>query len=425
MATILFILFISMMALGVPIFISLALGSIGALQITGQFDFVIGVHRLVSGIDSYVQLAIPFFILAGGIMNSGSITKRLFRLAKAISNPIPGNLGHANVVASIIFAGKTGSAVADAGGVGQICTEAMIDDGYDPDFSAAITASSSIIGPITPPSIPLVVFGAMAEVSIGALFLAGIVPGAMIGISLMILIYIFSVRRNYPKGKFNLWELLVSYKGAFLSLLAPLIIMIGMFTGFITPTEAAAVAVVYAFVLSFILYRDITWKKLYKTILDASVSTATITIILGAAAAFSWIIAIEGIPQALTGQLLAITTNPWVILLLLNITLLIIGMFMEALSLLTILVPFLVPILMHTTIDPVHMGIVVVLNLMIGLVTPPAGICLFVVSKYKGVSLERLYKEILPFLIPLIIVLFIVTYFPQLVLWLPGLIFGR
>jgi tripartite ATP-independent transporter DctM subunit len=246
----------------------------------------------------------------------------------------------------------------------------------------------------------------------------------MIAISLMILIYIFSAKRNYPKGKFSLKELLTAYKGAFLSTLAPIIIMVGMFTGYITPTEAAAVAVIYAFFLSFILYRDVSLKKLYKTILDASVSTATITIILGAAAAFSWIIAIEGIPQALTAQLLSLTQNPLVILLLLNIALLVIGMFMESLSLLTILVPFLIPIVAGTAIDPVHMGIVVVLNLMIGLVTPPAGICLFVVSKYKGVRLEKLYKEILPFLIPLIIVLLIVTYFPAIVLWLPRMFFG-
>jgi len=424
MATMLFLMFVGMMAIGVPIAISLGFSAVGALAITGQFPYVIGIHRIVSGIDSYVQLAIPFFILAGGLMNSGSITRRLFRLAKAISNPIPGNLGHANVVASIIFAGKTGSAVADAGGIGQICTEAMTDGGYDPNFSASITASSSIIGPITPPSIPLVVFGAAAEVSIGALFLAGIIPGFMIGISLMILIFYFSVKRNYPKDKFDVVELGASFKGAFLSLMAPVIIMAGMFTGLITPTEAAAVAVVYAFILCFLIYRDVSLKKLYKTILDASVSTATITMILGAAAAFSWIIAMEGIPQALTSWLLGITQNPLVILLLLNISLLIIGMFMESLSLLTILVPFLIPIISATGIDPVHMGLIVVLNLMIGLVTPPAGICLFVVSRYKGVSLEILYKEILPFLIPLIIVLLIVTYFPPVVLWLPSLVFG-
>lgn len=423
MATILFLLFILFMAIGVPIAISLGFSAVVALLVTGNFPYVAGIHRLVSGIDSYVQLAIPFFILAGGLMNSGSITKRLFRLAKAITNPIPGNLGHANVIASIIFAGKTGSAVADAGGVGQICTEAMIDEGYDPNFSAAITASSSIIGPIIPPSIPLVVFGAMAEVSIGALFLGGLIPGALIGISIVGMIYYFSKKRNYPKGDFSLKELLISFKRAFLSLMAPIIIIVGMFTGFITPTEAAAVAVVYAFILCAILYRDITLKKLYQTILDAAVTTATITIILGAAAAFAWIIAIEGIPQAITGWLLDITTNPMVILLLLNITLLIFGMFMESLSLLTILVPFLVPIMAATGINPVHMGLVVVLNLMIGLVTPPAGICLFVVSKYKGVSLELLFKEILPFLIPLLIVLLLVTYVPSIVLWLPNLFF--
>jgi tripartite ATP-independent transporter DctM subunit len=426
MGTILLIVFAILMAIGVPIAVSLGLGAAAAIIFTGKFSVLAAFHRMISGIDSYILIAIPFFILAGQLMNTGGITKKLFRFATALVGHIPGGLGHANVVASIIFAGMSGSAVADAGGLGQVEMKAMTDEGYDKEFSAAVTCASATIGPIIPPSIPIVVFGAAAEVSIGALFLGGFIPGLLLGLTTMVLVYLISVKRKYPTIKgFNLHEVWEAFKEAFFPLLTPVIIIGGIMGGVFTPTEAAAVASVYAFILGFVFYREISVKDLQKIILDTVVTSATVLFIIGAAAAFSWVIAMEGIPQAVAKWLLSITTNKYVIIFLLNIVFLILGMFMESLSVLLITVPFLMPLISAVGINPVHLGVMVVLNLMIGLSSPPVGMSLFVCSKIAGVKLERLYKEMMPFLIPLLISLAIISYFPDTVLMLPRLVLGK
>lgn len=421
-ALLLITLFLFMMFVGVPIAFSLALSSIVTVIITGNFTITAIIHRMISFASSYTLLAIPFFILAAKLMNTGGITRRIFRAATAWVGRVPGGLGHSNILASLIFSGMSGSAVADAGGLGQIEIEAMKKEGFDSDFSAAVTCASATIGPIIPPSIPIVVYGMMTEVSVGSLFVGGIVPGLLLAIATSILIYIISVKRKYPVNQFNWNEVLNSTIDAFFSLLTPVIIIGGIWSGVFSPTEAAAVASCYAFFLSVIIYREIKLKDVYKIIAETVRDSAGIMVVICGAAAFSWLVAMFGFTQWFSTALGSLTENKYLILLFLNIAFLIIGMFMEALAAMTITIPFLIPIMDLYDIDPVHLGIVLVLNLMIGLSTPPVGTSLFITAKIADISIERIYKAILPFLIPLIIVLFLITYIPDLVIWLPNLV---
>ena len=425
MGFILLICFAVLMAIGVPIAVSLGLSTALSIMITGQYNLITVFHRAISGVDSYILLSIPFFILAGQLMNTGGITRKIFKFATCLVGRIPGGLGHANIVASIIFSGMSGSAVADAGGLGQIEMQAMTDEGYDPEFSAAVTTASATIGPIIPPSIPMIVYGAAAEVSVGALFLGGFIPGILLGLTSMVLVFIISLKRHYPRSDhFSIKEVAVSFKESFLSLMTPVIIIGGILGGIFTPTEAAVVATVYAFILGVFVYKEIKMKDLTHIMVSTIITAASVIFIISSATSFSWIIAMEGITMKVANFLLSVTTNKYVILLLLNIIFLVLGMFMESLSILLITVPFLMPLVHQVGLSPVHLGVVLVLNLMIGLSTPPVGMSLFVSSKIAKVSLESLYKEILPFLIPLILVLLIITYVPDTVLWLPKVFLG-
>lgn len=414
-------LFMVLMILGVPIAFSLALSAIITVVTTGNFTVTAIIHRMIGNSSSYTLLAIPFFILAAKLMNTGGITRRIFRAASAWVGHIPGGLGHANVVASVIFSGMSGSAVADAGGLGQVEVEAMRKDGFDDDFSAAVTCASATIGPIIPPSIPAVVYGMMTEVSVGSLFIGGIIPGLLLAIACSILIYYISVKRKYPVREFSWKEVGVSTVDAFLSLLTPVIIIGGIWTGVFSPTEAAAMATCYAFFLAVIVYREMSLKEVAQAIAETVRDSAGILLIICGAAAFSWLVTMLGLTETFSNALTSLTNNKYVMLLILNIAFLIIGMFMEALAVMTITIPFLIPLMSSFGIDPVHLGIVMILNLMIGLSTPPVGTSLFVCAKVADISIERMYKAILPFLIPLIMVLLLITYVPSLVTWLPSL----
>ncbi len=418
---VLLVLFALFMVGGVPIAISLSFSAIMTVVLTHQFSIVAIIHRMIGSANSYTLLAIPFFILAAKLMNTGSITKRIFRAASAWVSAIPGGLGHANVVASIIFSGMSGSAVADAGGLGQIEIQAMEEEGFDSDFSAAVTVASATVGPIIPPSVPMVVYGMMAEVSVGKLFMGGFLPGLLLGLTTMVLIFFISEKRGYPKHKFSMKEVMVSTKEALLSLLTPVIIIGGIWGGIFSPTEAAVVAVGYSFILSVLVYRELGLKAVWKELKSAAIDSATILFIITGAASFSWLVAMLGVTNSIASFLTSITDNSYLILLIINLAFLGLGMFMEALSVLTITVPFLVPLMSAYNIDPVHLGVVIVLNLMIGLATPPVGTSLFICSRMANISIEKMYKAILPFLIPLLLVLFAITYIPQLVLWLPNM----
>ncbi len=415
-------LFLGLMVCGVPIGFSLSISALITAMATGQFSPTAIVHRMIGNSSSYTLLAIPFFILAAKLMNTGGITSRIFRAASAWVGSIPGGLGHANVVASVIFSGMSGSAVADAGGLGQIEVDAMKEQGFDAEFSAAVTCASATIGPIIPPSVPMVVYGMMTGVSVGSLFIGGVIPGLLLALACSILIYIMAKKRNYPTQPFSWKEVGDSTREALLSLLTPVIIIGGIWTGIFSPTEAACVASVYAFILSVLVYKGMTKAEVFEAIKQTVSESAAILLIICGAAAFSWLVTMMGMTEALAESLTKLTTNKYVMLLIINIAFLIIGMFMEALATLTITIPFLIPLMTAFDISPLHLGVVLVLNLMIGLCTPPVGTSLFICAKVADISIERMYKCILPFLIPLIAVLFLITYVPGFVTWLPGLL---
>ena len=413
--------FLLLMVLGVPIAFALSISALFTCMVTGQFQPLAIFHRLIGNASSYTLLAISFFILAAKLMNTGGITRKIFRACSAWVGGIPGGLGHANVVASIVFSGMSGSAVADAGGLGQIEIDAMNKEGFDPDFSAAVTAASATIGPIIPPSIPMVVYGMMSDVDIGQLFIGGVTPGLLLAVATSILVFFIAKKRHYPVHKFSWKEVGKSTKEAFLSLRTPVIIIGGIWTGIFSPTEAACIAATYAFILSVIVYRELGWKDVAKALVETARDSAGILCIICGAASFSWLVTMLGITQAMSNALVSLTDNKYVMLLILNIAFLLIGMFMEALAAMTITLPFLIPLMGVYGIDPLHLGVVLVLNLMIGLCTPPVGTSLFICAKSAGITIEKMYKAILPFLVPLIIVLFMITYIPSLVTWLPSL----
>lgn len=418
----LMVLFLGLMVCGVPIAFSLSISALVTAMATGQFSATAIVHRMIGNSSSYTLLAIPFFILAAKLMNTGGITSRIFRAASAWVGSIPGGLGHANIVASVIFSGMSGSAVADAGGLGQIEVDAMKEQGFDAEFSAAVTCASATIGPIIPPSVPMVVYGMMTGVSVGSLFIGGVIPGLLLAVACSVLVYIMAKKRNYPVQPFSWKEVGESTKGALLSLLTPVIIIGGIWTGIFSPTEAACVASVYAFILSVLVYKGMTKAEVIEAIKQTVSESAAILLIICGAAAFSWLVTMMGMTEALAHFLTGLTTNKYLILLILNIAFLIIGMFMEALATLTITIPFLIPLMTAFDISPLHLGVVLVLNLMIGLSTPPVGTSLFICAKVADITIEKMYKCILPFLIPLLLVLFLITYVPGLVTWLPGML---
>ena len=415
------VVFVVLLVIGVPISISIGASAVLGCMSLGYNLVVIG-KQMVAGVDSFLLIAVPLFILAGNLMNAGKITEKIFDTAKELVGWIPGGLAHANVVASIIFAGMSGSAVADAGGLGAIEMEAMTNNGYDKDFSGAVTAASSVIGPIFPPSIPLIIYGSVASVSVSELFMGGVVPGVLMGLLIMIMIYYFAVKRHYERVPFRVKQLLKQFLGSILALITPLIILSGFTLGWFTPTEASSIAVLYSFLIATFVYKTMNVKTFIKCLKDSAISSANTLFIIGTSTLFTYVMAKEGISSQIAGFVLGISSNPAIILLVINILLLLLGMVMEPGAILTLMLPVLLPIANGLGLNLVHFGVMVVLNLMIGQVTPPFGVCLFVISDVNKLKLERLYKSILPFLVPLIATLLLVTYIPGLVTWLPSVL---
>lgn len=417
--TVLFILLAVFLVAGVPVAVSLGLSSLVYIMIKGLPDVLL-IHRMIGGIDSFPLLAIPFFILAGHLMNTGGITTKIFTFARSLVGWLPGGLGHVNVGASVIFAGMSGAAVADAGGLGNVEIKAMREAGYDTDFSVGVTAASSTIGPIIPPSLPLVIYGVMASVSIGELFAAGLIPGLLMAVSLMVMVAWYAWRRDYPRdNRVSIGNIGKSFQQAALPLMTPIIIVGGIATGVFTPTEAAVAAVCYALFLGLVVYRSLSWKHLVRVSMDTIQTSASILMIVASAAVFAWILTSEQVATKLGGALLGVTDNKHVLLIIMMLIVLLIGLFMETIAAITILVPVLMPIALSVGIDPVHLGILLILNLMLGLLTPPVGMVLFVLSEVSGVKFERCVKATMPFLVPLIAVLLLITFIPEIALWLP------
>ena len=413
------IAFVLLLVIGVPISISIGASAVLGCLSLGYPLVVIG-QKMVSGIDSFLLIAVPLFILAGNLMNAGKITEKIFDTAKELVGWIPGGLGHANVVASIIFAGMSGSAVADAGGLGAIEMEAMKKNGYDEDFAGAVTAASSVIGPIFPPSIPLIIYGSVASVSVDQLFMGGVVPGLLMGVLLMVMVLYFAIVRRYERHPFRLRALIRQFLGSIPALITPVIILCGFVVGWFTPTEASSIAVIYSLLIALFLYRTLDWKSFKKCLKDSAISSANTLFIIGTSTLFTYVMAMEGISRQFADVILGISSNPNVVLLVINVLLRVLGMVMEPGAILTLMLPVLLPIANGLGLDLVHFGVMVVLNLMIGQVTPPFGVCLFVISDVNKLKLERLYRSILPFLVPLILTLILVTYIPGIVTALPN-----
>jgi tripartite ATP-independent transporter DctM subunit len=413
-----------MLVLGLPVAIALAGSSAIFIIVNGSPPPMVVAHRMINGVDSFPLLAVPFFILAGNLMNTAGITERIFNFALALVGWMRGGLGHVNVGASVIFAGMSGAAVADAGGLGAIEIKAMRDAKYDVKFAVGITAASSTIGPIIPPSLPMVIYGVVSGASIGQLFVAGFIPGMLMAGSLMIMIAIIARRKGFGRDQPFYWSVLWStFQRAFLSLMTPIIIVGGILSGAFTPTEAAVAACAWALFLGLIVYRTLTLPRFLRVSFDTIETTAVVLIVVGASAIFAWILTSNRVPEQFAIGLLAISDRPWVLLLLINLILLVVGCFMETVAAITIMVPVLLPIAITLGIDPVHFGVIMVLNLMLGLLTPPVGMVLYVLARVAKIPFEQCVVGTAPFLIPLVIVLLLVTFIPGITMWLPTLIY--
>ncbi len=408
-----------------PIAFALGLSALVYLSFFSTVPLILIAQKMFTSVDSFPLVSIPLFILAGGLMEYGGISKRLIDFACNMVGYMIGGLAHVSIVASMFFAGISGAAVADTAAVGSVLIPAMKNRGYHASFAAALQACAGTIGVMIPPSIPLIFYGVLAGTSISKLFLGGAIPGFIMGGTLMAIAYFISKKRDYPREDFlGFKELWSSFRASFFALLMPVIVLGGIIGGIVTPTEAAVIAVIYALFLGLVVYRELKIVRLPQVFEKAMINTTQVMFIISVASVFSWIITRELIPQQIATMLGSLSSNPWVIMLLLNVMLLIVGTFLDIGSSLIIFVPVLMPIIKGLGIDPVYFGVVMIVNLAIGMVTPPLGVCLFVACGIAEIDLETIVKDLWPFLIGMIAVLLLITYFPVLVMWLPNLLMG-
>lgn len=419
----LFVSLILLFLINVPIALAIALAALAAFWVQGDFSLMMVVQRLYAGTDSFPLMAVPLFMFAGVLMEAGGISRRVVNLAQALVGWLPGGLAAVAIVSAMFFAGISGSAAADTAAVGTILIPAMVKRGYEPGFAGAVQASGGSIGVVIPPSIPMIIFGFLTGASIGKLFAAGILPGLLTGASLIVVSTVLSIRRKYGTlERFSLHRLRRAFLDAKWALGAPIVILGGILGGIFTATESAAVATIYALVVGLFIHRQLSWNQLPELFIRATLTASVILFIIATASIFSWLMAIEDVPATLAGELLSITTNSTLLLILINALLLVAGTFVETTASLILLVPVLIPIVPQLGIDLVQLGAIVVVNLSIGMLTPPLGICLIVSCSIAECRLERVVGNILPFLLVLIIDLFLITFWSPLTLWLPGLI---
>ncbi len=422
MALFLFVVLLILFLINAPIFLAIAVSSILSLLFFSDFPLIMVTQRMVNAVDSFPLMAVPLFMLAGALMDVGGISRRIVNFAESLVGWLPGGLAAVAVVASMFFAGISGSAAADTAAVGALLIPSMIKKGYKDSFSAAIQASGGSIGVIIPPSIPMIIYGFITGTSISKLFAAGIFPGILMGITLIIVAIIMSIKSGYgSEVAFSIKNVIKNFKEAFWSLGAPIIILGGILGGIFTATEAAAVAVIYGFIVGKFIYKELDFKQLPKLLVDSAVIASVILFIISTASIFGWIITMENIPQLIGSTLIHISNNPVIILLIINFILLIAGTFVETTVSLILLVPIIMPILPQIGVDPIQMGVIIVTNLAIGMLTPPLGICLIVSCGISKNSIIEVSKAIVPFLAALIIDLMIITFWSPITMFIPSL----
>ncbi|WP_113923682.1 TRAP transporter large permease [Cognataquiflexum aquatile] len=423
MTILLFVVFLLLLVVGFPVAFALGLASFVYILFS-DLPFIVIPQKMYAGLDVFVLLSIPGFVLAGNLMNASGITHRIIQLCNALFGHIRGGLGLANVGASMVFGGISGTAIADTASIGSVMIPAMVKEGYDADFSCAVTATSSTIAPIIPPSLPMIIAGTLTGLSVGKLFIAGIIPGLLLALGLMLVTYIISVKRKYPKNpRVSFLEMAKSFYQAFWAILMTLLILFGIIGGVFTPTEASIVSVVYAMAIGIFVYGELKFRMIPKIILESAKMTASLMVLVGFANLFAWIMTVEEIPQMIAQSLLNITENKILLLLLINLLLLIVGAFMETIASLLILFPVLLGVAVHVGVDPTQFAMIMVMNLVIGLTTPPVGVCLFVASSIGKIPMEKIAKAGLPFLLVSLIVLMLVTFVPGVSLFLPSLFY--
>lgn len=420
-ASIILLLFIVFFT-GLPI--SFSLGIVSLLGVTASdLPAEVVIQRMFTGVDSFPLIAIPLFIFAGGLMFMGGMSTRLVNFSNALIGHLPSGLAMVSVLACMFFAAVTGSAIAATAAIGGLMIPLMVNQGYHAKFAAPLLATAGSIGPIIPPSIPLLVYGVLTNTSVAKLFIGGFIPGILMGLSLMVFSYVIGKRRGYVgrETRAPLKEVVYCAKDAFLALLTPLIIIGGIMTGIYTATESGAIASAYALIIGKFIYRELTWKKVWELLLDTAKTTGIVLIVLSFASLFTWYLTINQVPQTLAAALAAMIDNGFMLLLVINIILLIAGTMIDTISAIVIFVPLFLPLVLKFGIDPVHFGLIVALNLTIGMCTPPVAVCLFVASSIAKISIREMTGDLMPLLIALLIVLAMVTYIPQTVLFLPGL----
>ena len=418
--------FVALFVLGFPVVLAIGIPCIVYILTKGlPVDLI--AQRTLYALDSFPLVAVPVFLFVGSLMNSAGISRYIYQFADTATGRLPGGLAQVNIFGSLIFAGMSGSALADIGGIGRIEIDAMKKKGFSPAFAAAVTSSSAIVGPIFPPSIPLIIYGTVTGVSVIQLLLGGILPGLVCVAMLMLMTGWLAVRRRYPRAarwptSKELWR---DFKPAFPAIAAPVILIVGMLLGYFTPTEIASVTVLYAILISSLFYRELTVKGLLDAAFETIRASAGILLIVAVAALFGWILSVEQVPQLLTGWMLGISTNPYVLLMIVNLLLIVVGMFLDSTTAILVIAPIIAKPLVMAGVDPVHLGMVVVFNLMIGLLTPPMGLALFLVGDIAKVSMKDVLREMAPYYIPLVATLLAITYMPGITTWIPNWALGN
>ena len=419
------VVWLAAILMGMPLFASMGLAALAFVGFSSLSPSIVP-QKMAQAMNSFPLVAAPLFILMGNLLGAAKLTDRIVRFATSLVGSLRGGYAHASILSSMIFAGMVGSAVADAAGTGAVEVRAMKKAGYRPETAAAISAAAATIGPIIPPSLPMVIYGVSADASIGRLFLAGVIPGVLMGLSLMTLVAIIAPRQGLPRHSFGgLCDVWVALKESWWALLTPVILLGGMFSGLVTPTEAAAVACLWALFLGFVVYRTLSIKDLPAILLNTAETTGIVAVLVMVAGALGWCMSISRIPQTLAPAIVAAIHEPIVFLLVSNVILLAVGCFMEALAAMLILIPILVPAAISFGIDPVQFGLIMIFNLILGTIHPPIGVVLFVMSRIAEVTFEQISRAILPWLVPLLIVLLAITVWPPLTLWLPGLMMNK